>query len=498
MLKENWRSISRIERVCDNLIIIACFYLSYFGRASLIYWDSYFGWALPFDGPALAPISSYIFVLVIALVVYNVSFNVLGAYSSMRLASSLQLLRIFVMSSFFVFLSLASLLFLTKINLSRSFILIFCGIVSLSLTAERYVVLSVLRYWRRRGKNFRNVIICGVGEQALRLVRDILRRPELGIRIRAFGDLRESGAPEAELTAQLTKLKKSTKYLPFSRRIIQGVEGIQKAAQEYAIDEIIFTDVVEVMPRVEEAVLICAEQGIRTTIAADLFSVGLVKSGISYFNGMPLIHFQTPPGDRWELLIKRFLDVVISAILLVLFAPIFLIIAAAIKFTSPGPTIFKQRRVGLNGRQFYLYKFRSMRLDAERELESLWQYNEMQGPVFKMKNDPRVTSLGKFLRRFSLDELPQLWNVLRGDMSLVGPRPPVPGEVSLYERKDRRRLSMRPGLTCTWQVSGRNHIEDFESWVKLDLEYIDNWSLYHDFILLFRTIPAVLFGHGAR
>ena len=145
-----------------------------------------------------------------------------------------------------------------------------------------------------------------------------------------------------------------------------------------------------------------------------------------------------------------------------------------------------------------MLKFRSMYDGAEKELAELKAKNEMEGPAFKMKDDPRVTPFGRFLRRFSLDELPQLWNVFIGEMSLVGPRPPIPGEVSLYERSSRRRLSMRPGLTCTWQVSGRNEIRDFDSWVKLDLQYIDNWSLFGDFVLLLRTIPAVLFGVGAR
>jgi lipopolysaccharide/colanic/teichoic acid biosynthesis glycosyltransferase len=185
-------------------------------------------------------------------------------------------------------------------------------------------------------------------------------------------------------------------------------------------------------------------------------------------------------------------------VLIFLLSPVFLLIALLVKLSSPGPVFFSQRRIGLNGRIFRMYKFRSMYLGAEEELERLRSANEMSGPVFKMRNDPRVTAIGKVLRRFSLDELPQLWNVLRGDMSLVGPRPPVPGEVSEYERHSRRRLSMRPGLTCTWQVSGRNEIADFASWVELDLEYIDNWSLGRDFVLLFRTIPAVLFGTGAR
>jgi lipopolysaccharide/colanic/teichoic acid biosynthesis glycosyltransferase len=174
-----------------------------------------------------------------------------------------------------------------------------------------------------------------------------------------------------------------------------------------------------------------------------------------------------------------------------------LLIALAVKASSSGPILFKQKRVGLNGRIFSLYKFRSMYNGAETEQERLLQLNEMKGPTFKLTCDPRVTLVGKFLRKHSLDELPQLWNVVRGDMSLVGPRPAILGEVSMYSRADRRRLSMRPGLTCTWQVTGRSTISDFESWVKLDLEYIDNWSLAGDLKLLIKTIPVVLTGVGA-
>ncbi|MCB0319179.1 MAG: sugar transferase, partial [Bdellovibrionales bacterium] len=281
-------------------------------------------------------------------------------------------------------------------------------------------------------------------------------------------------------------------------RIISGIDQLKRALEEYAIDEVIFTDVVEVMPEVEEMILTCSEQGVRTTIAADLFSVGLIKSEISYFGEMPLIHFQTPPGDRWELTVKRILDLSISGLCLFLMSPIFVLISLLLKFTSTGPILFKQTRVGLNGRLFTLYKFRSMFENSEDLLENLKEQNEMQGPAFKIKDDPRVTPFGRWLRKYSLDELPQLWNVFKGDMSLVGPRPPVPGEVNLYQRKYRRRLSMRPGLTCTWQVSGRNKISSFDSWVELDLDYIDNWSLGRDLSLLIKTIPAVLRGQGAH
>lgn len=496
MLKENWRSIARIERIADTVLIVVAFFVAYYGRASLIFWDQYFGWEFPFAGPALAPLKDYFIVLLLALTLYTVTLSFMGAYSSMRLSSSWTLLRISVVSSLVVFIALAAALFLLKINLSRSFIILFCSLVALSLAAERFVVLRILRFWRRRGKNFRNIIICGIGEQALRLLKELLSRPELGIRIRGFADLRSDLAAD-DRSREWFK-EHSRHFVGIARRVIVGVDALKRALPEYAVDEVIFTDVVEVMPEVEEMILTCSEQGVRTTIAADLFSIGLVKSGISYFGGMPLIHFQTPPGDRWELSVKRLLDIAVSGLLLLLLLPLFIIIGAGVKISSPGPMLFKQRRVGFNGRLFFMYKFRSMYVDAEQDLAKLRDHNEMRGPVFKMKDDPRITPFGRLLRRFSLDELPQLWNVFIGEMSLVGPRPAVPGEVSMYERKDRRRLSMRPGLTCSWQVSGRNEIEDFDSWVKLDLHYIDNWSLGQDFLLLVRTIPAVIFGAGAR
>ncbi len=502
MLKENWRLISRVERLGDFIIVIAAFFLAYYGRESLLYWDTILGWQLPFRGSELAPLKDYFIILIVALISYGIALSWMGAYTSMRLSSAFQLIKVSVGSSIVSFMVLSSVLFLLKIDVSRSFIALFCILAAMLLTLERYLVLEVLRFWRRRGRNFRTVIICGVGEQALQIAEQIRRRPELGLRIRAFSDLRGCRSAEERLALehQLEDFRNQVRRRGISSvvRILVGPPALERALTRYAVDEIIFSDLVEVMPQVQEVIMLASEQGIRTTVAADLFSIGMVKSGMSYFGDMPFIHYQTPPGDQWELTVKRAVDLVGASLLLLLLAPLLLIIALALKFSSPGPVLFAQRRMGLNGRLFSMYKFRSMYMDAESRLAALRPLNEMNGPVFKMKNDPRVTPLGRLLRRFSLDELPQFWNVLIGDMSLVGPRPPVPGEVSLYERRDRRRLSMRPGMTCTWQVSGRNNISDFESWVRLDLEYIDNWSLWRDFLLMLRTIPAVIFGQGAR
>jgi exopolysaccharide biosynthesis polyprenyl glycosylphosphotransferase len=235
---------------------------------------------------------------------------------------------------------------------------------------------------------------------------------------------------------------------------------------------------------------------VRTRLALDLFPHARAQVQIGTLEELPLLTYSTTPTSELRLLAKRTMDIGISLLVLGLALPAMLVIALAIKMASGGKVLYRQTRCGLYGRKFTLFKFRTMVEDAEQLQEELSHLNEMRGPVFKMKEDPRITPLGRWLRRLSLDELPQLWNVLKGDMSLVGPRPPVPREVSSYERWQRRRLSMRPGLTCLWQIRGRNDI-DFESWMQLDLEYIDNWSPMLDVKILAKTIPAVLSGRGA-
>ena len=473
------------------------FLASYYFRDLLGQLNSFAAGRLRFTGATLAPIKDYTIVLLVALITYPLSLQALGAYSSMRLRNSLQLSWLFVVVSLLNFLVLSAALFLLKLNLSRSFLILFCSMMTIALVIERALVLRFLRFLRRQGFNFRTVMICGFSSQAVRLAKAISQKPELGIRVRAFADLR----PRDQLSGpSVLKFRTSLRNAGITKmgKLAFGVRELESAIKDYAIDEVIFTDLSAPITEVEEAIVICAEQGIRTTIAADLFSLGLVKSGISYFGDIPLIHFQTPPGDRWQLNVKRLIDIFCSGAALLLLSPLLLLIALAVRLTSPGAVIFVQKRMGLNGRIFDMYKFRTMYEGAENEQIKLLQKNEMQGPAFKLKDDPRVTPLGRVLRRYSLDELPQLWNVFKGDMSLVGPRPPVPGEVSKYERKYRRRLSMRPGLTCIWQVEGRSAISDFDAWVKMDLEYIDNWSLLNDFKLIIRTIPAVLSGNGAH
>jgi exopolysaccharide biosynthesis polyprenyl glycosylphosphotransferase len=216
------------------------------------------------------------------------------------------------------------------------------------------------------------------------------------------------------------------------------------------------------------------------------------------FDGFPLLSFSTTPTNEALMFVRRILDVILASFILVVFGPLVMLPAAIlIRLTSSGPILFKQTRCGLNGRQFVMHKFRSMVNNAEQLRVELEGLNEMDGPVFKSSRDPRITTVGKIIRRFSIDELPQIFNVLRGDMSLVGPRPPLPAEVARYERWQRRRLSMKPGMTCLWQISGRNEVS-FDDWMKLDLTYIDNWSLMLDLKILLKTVPVVLLGRGAK
>jgi len=281
-------------------------------------------------------------------------------------------------------------------------------------------------------------------------------------------------------------------------KVLGSFKDVPDIIHNNIVDEVVFVVPRLWLHKIEEIMHFCEAEGLRVHVAVDYFDLKFSKAKQTDLNGFPLLTFESTPDKLWHLLIKRLFDLVFSGVALLILAPFFVIISIIIKATSEGPVFFRQKRCSLNGRTFTLYKFRTMVKDAEARLDELLRYNEMNGPVFKMENDPRLTRIGKFLRKTSIDELPQLWNVFKGDMSLVGPRPPIPKEVQQYDSWQRRRLSMRPGITCLWQVNGRNRIVDFDEWARLDLEYIDNWSLGLDFKILLKTIPAVLFTRGAK
>ena len=279
----------------------------------------------------------------------------------------------------------------------------------------------------------------------------------------------------------------------------EGLDRFIETLHVEAVDIVVFSLEANVISQTREALLACEAEGIEAWVSADFIQTLFTRVQFDQFAGQPLLIYRTAPTISWELVAKRFIDVLGSFVALVAFSPIILVIALLVRWTSPGPIIFWQNRSGLHGRPFRMYKFRSMVTNAEQARAELESMNEMSGPVFKVKNDPRITPLGHWLRKTSCDELPQLWNVLRGEMSLVGPRPlPLYETANFGDISQRRRMSVRPGLTCLWQVRGRNKITDFKDWVRLDLEYIDRWSLRLDIEILFRTIPVVLFGWGAK
>ena len=266
-------------------------------------------------------------------------------------------------------------------------------------------------------------------------------------------------------------------------------------ARKFIIDEVYFAAENHELASLEDAFRWCDEEGVCRRIAADFFPRVTGYVALEQLGNTPLITFSGAPGDDVLLLAKRTIDLVLATLGIVLLSPVFLVVMVLVRLTSRGPVIFRQSRCGLNGRMFTCYKFRTMVRDAEDRLHEVRHLNSKE-IVMKIPNDPRLTSVGRWLRKFSLDELPQLFNVVRGDMSLVGPRPAIPSEVAQYQRWQRRRLRMRPGLTCLWALRGRDKV-DFEAWMRLDLQYIDNWSLGLDARIILMTIPNVLSGRGA-
>jgi exopolysaccharide biosynthesis polyprenyl glycosylphosphotransferase len=325
------------------------------------------------------------------------------------------------------------------------------------------------------------VMVVGTGVRAVRMARGLEQSSEYGIRLRGF--LSESADAPAEI-----RLRVPYKVLP--------IGDLPAILREHVVDEVIFAVGSEKLAELEEIFLMCDEEGVRTRVAVDFFPHVNSTISLDRFGETPLLTFSAAPYDEIRLLLKRVTDIAVAAAGLVVLAPLMTAIAILIRLTSPGPAIFRQVRCGLNGRLFLFYKFRSMVQNAE-ELRKDLEHLNVRETAFKIPDDPRLTRIGWYLRKFSIDEWPQLWNVLRGDMSLVGPRPAVPGEVEQYKRWHRRRLRMRPGLTCLWAISGRDNV-DFETWMKMDMQYIDNWSLALDWKILLQTIPRVLTGRGAN
>jgi exopolysaccharide biosynthesis polyprenyl glycosylphosphotransferase len=360
-------------------------------------------------------------------------------------------------------------------------IFIYAGIlIILLLGLSRMVRRMVLARMRQAGKGVDRVLIVGAGEVGRTVMRNVIAQPELAYRVVGFLDD--------------DPLKASADIGPI--RAFGSLDNLPQVLSENAIDQVVITLPWQYHRKIVRLVNESEQAGARARVVPDLFQLSLGGVDVEDLNGIPLISVKQTSLTGLNLLVKRAFDLAITVPTVVLLSPIALVIAAAIKLDSPGPVLFRQTRVGRNGELFTFLKFRSMRVNAEAELEALRAQNEADGPLFKIRDDPRRTRVGRFIRRTSLDELPQFINVLRGEMSLVGPRPPIPDEVAQYQAWHRRRLDIQPGVTGLWQVSGRSNLT-FDEMVMLDIYYGENWSLSNDLQILLRTVPQVFFGDGA-
>jgi len=429
----------------------------------------------------LFPFSWYLSLLLAIFPIWSVLFYSIGLYRDWRgqgfWRETWGICKAIFISSLFLGFTLFALKYQF---VSRIFISLFALFDFFLVIGFRSAIRKLILFSNRKIERFRRILIVGTEERAITLAQNIGKHEDLGLRILGFLATADAILPQ--------KLE--------GYNVLGLARDLPHLLEKEVVDEVIFAISQEELKKMEELFLLCEERGITARLAINFFPHVIAKTHLEELDGLPLLTFTTTPKNELLLLLRRILDFVGSLIFILILSPVFLLITLAIRLDSPGPVIYRQVRCGLNGRRFTFYKFRSMVQGAEVRKDDLLAHNIMEGPVFKMKNDPRVTRVGRFLRKTSLDELPQLFNVLRGDMSFVGPRPPIPEEVEKYEGWQRRRLSMKPGITGLWQVSGRNQI-DFHQWMKLDLEYIDNWSIWLDLKILIKTIYVVLLGKGA-
>ncbi|MCX7716851.1 MAG: sugar transferase [Candidatus Sumerlaeaceae bacterium] len=491
MLKEHQYIFKQVNMAVDLGVAVVAVLVSHWLRNAVL--APYF---LPelLRHPARLSDYAYLVLLVPVAVVGTLSYN--GYYASQRLRTTGDSLRAIVMAAVVATAAGALVGFLLSpahaVNLpgagvigqrtSRGVIALLPFVLIVLLWVKTLCVRRVLMALRKRGRNWRSLLLVGSGETLRHFIGLIRNHPFWGFRIDGIID--DSGREALQVLG-----------VPVVGRLSDLLPRLEK----HPVDEVVFVpsavSLTDLTPLLES----CEEMGVRTRLPLNFFRHTIARPVLDDFEGFPVVTYSPTREMSFALLFKYVFDRVAAAVALVLLSPVFLLAALAVKLTSQSwsdPIFYSQIRCGLNGRPFRLWKFRSMVVDADKLLDKLRAHNEMQGPVFKMKSDPRITPVGRFLRKTSIDELPQLWNVLRGDMSLVGPRPPIPAEVEKYDRWQRRRLSMRPGITCLWQVSGRNQI-GFDEWMRLDLEYIDNWSLWLDFKILLRTIYVVATGYGA-
>lgn len=454
----------------DILVTIIIFLISFWARRFFVSVDH--------D----ASFYSHVFIIPLLLVLVTAPLSCFGAYrrpyDTTMVGYSWSILRAVTVAVG----TLLALLFFLKIQyVSRLVILLFAVVEIGGLVAIRALVASYYRDRMKSGKNKPHVLIVGTRARARELVAALKEQAVWGVDIVGFVD------PDSSCVG------KEVDRIP----VIGTVENIHECLKNNIIDEVIVAIPRSLLSDAEPIVAACEEEGIRLRFMADLFNVKAARISLSQMKDIPILTLEPVAREHQQLLAKRLLDVSLTVLAIPFLLPIFAIVAVAIKLDSRGPVFFVQERVGLRKHKFRMYKFRSMYLDAEERLKEIEHLNEAQGPIFKMKNDPRITRVGRVIRKLSIDELPQLINVFKNEMSIVGPRPMSIRDVDLFDKGiQRKRFSVQPGLTCIWQVSGRSDLP-FEKWLELDLEYIENWSFWLDLRILIKTIPVVLKAKGA-
>ncbi len=472
MFQSRRRKLKILFGFADAILTAAAFLLAYRVREFLPFDHRFF-----LTRGVMTPLLGF---CVATWVVFGYWLDVYGKLESVRI-------RVILGDSFrqvgWSGLTLVVLVFATKLDISRFFLSLFIGTSWLCLIWFRIASRNLVSFISRKLGVERNIFIVCVGASAEKLARGLEEYHGHGVRILGFI------APPEELSPPATiRLERTYPVFPLDE-LRPGL------TRRFIIDEIHFAVDSRLLPALEPIFQWCDEEGVCSRIAVDFFPQINSYVDLEQIGDTPLLTFSGAPADEVLLLAKRAIDIALAAAGIVLLSPLIAAAAAAIKLTSKGPVIFRQVRCGLNGRTFTCYKFRSMVEDAEARLHEVIHLNS-KDIAMKIPNDPRLTPIGKWLRKLSIDELPQLFNVLKGDMSLVGPRPAIPTEVAQYQHWQRRRLRMRPGLTCLWALRGRDRV-DFESWMRLDLQYIDNWSLSLDAKIILLTIPQVVSGRGA-
>jgi exopolysaccharide biosynthesis polyprenyl glycosylphosphotransferase len=418
------------------------------------------------------------------LAIWHAIFSSFGLYHSHRLerprAEITSVVNAVTVASFVV---LAAAMFFRISMVTPIFLMVFWAVGTALVVVSRLTLRYLLKQLRVRGRNLRLVLIVGTSPRAVEMARKIESSPELGYRIIGFADEEWEGLPEFRRSGD---------------PLVCSLESFPEFLRHSVVDEVLMAlPVRSYYFQASRIAALCEEQGIIMRFPSSIFNLKVAQSKAEEFQGDALITLYRGTRDGWPLTIKRLIDFTAALAALTALFPLFLIVAVLIRLGSPGPVFFIQKRMGLGKRRFSLYKFRTMVPDAEAKLKEIAHLNEVSGPVFKIKEDPRITPIGRLLRKTSIDELPQLINVVKGEMSLVGPRPlPVRDYEGFDQDWQRRRFSVRPGITCLWQVGGRSSIP-FERWMELDMEYIDKWSLWLDLKILAQTIPAVLRGSGA-